>query len=527
MEEELPYEGEGIDVGEGAPQTKRDDHIDNPDEENAGEEADEEQGNEQSQSKSTVCRLLQEINQCYSLEETEPSKIQNHCLLIPKVEETSDSKKEPDYEKATTVSSESLNPHPFARMKKIDKLAATSSASVTTGVPYEDLLVKVAERKTSRLQNRANHPPPRYEKNRIPLLSQNLRSPFEPGTQVKGSLNRYAKLYTLTELEEVVYGKVAESKVAELTFFMSRKDSVYPIGSPTRASEFFEVFMKRRELLEDEHMDAALSFYRLRFQEHPSMFPSTKIAIMDVAFQMLWAHQYENWKANEALPGGMFFYYYGLAPRYAETKMWGCSVKESGGAVCYNGSLRVMVLRKEKRKPSVDRTDFKIECIWNGVPRARHPFGDCGVYTLKFLECLMMGVEFKPKFLKDVNMGVVRKNLTAAMYVETARANANMWDPEFIDGKATATVGQFKADDTPAGSMLLPCSFKMSSCNSGSLACLKENQKKQRQGDNVFAIYPQIDGKATATVGQFKADDSPAGSLMLPCSVQLAKLGKL
>ena len=138
MEEELPYEGEGIDVGEGAPQTERDDHTDNPDEENAGEEADEEEGNEQSQSKSTVCRLLQEINQCYSLEETEPSKIQNHCLLIPKVEETSESKKEPDYEKAITVLSESLNPYPFARMQKIDKLAATSSASVTTIVPSQD-----------------------------------------------------------------------------------------------------------------------------------------------------------------------------------------------------------------------------------------------------------------------------------------------------------------------------------------------------------------------------------------------------
>ena len=30
---------------------------------------------------------------------------------------------------------------------------------------------------------------------------------------------------------------------------------------------------------------------------------------------------------------------------------------------------------EEKRKPSVDRTDFKIECIWNGVPRARHHLG--------------------------------------------------------------------------------------------------------------------------------------------------------
>ena len=71
---------------------------------------------------------------------------------------------------------------------------------------------------------------------------------------------------------------------------------------------------------------------------------------------------------------------------------------------------------------------------------SKTPFGDCGVYTLKFLECLMMGVEIKPKFLKDVNMGVVRKNLTAAMYVETARANANMWDPEFVTKMIDAAV---------------------------------------------------------------------------------------
>ncbi|KAF2562419.1 hypothetical protein F2Q70_00016969 [Brassica cretica] len=90
------------------------------------------------------------------------------------------------------------------------------------------------------------------------------------------------------------------------------------------------------------------------------------------------------------------------------------------------------------------------------------------------------------------------------------------------NGKATTTVGQFTADDSPAGSMLLSCSVQL-----GSLAGLREHQKKQRQGDNVFAVYPQIYGKAAATVGQFKADDSPAGSMLLPCSVQLGKLGKL
>lgn len=35
----------------------------------------------------------------------------------------------------------------------------------------------------------------------------------------------------------------------------------------------------------------------------------------------------------------------------------------------------------------------------------------------------------------------------------------------------------------------------------------------------MFAIYPQIDGKAAAT-GQFKDDDSPVGYMLLYCSVQ-------
>ena len=53
---------------------------------------------------------------------------------------------------------------------------------------------------------------------------------------------------------------------------------------------------------------------------------------------------------------------------------------------------------------------------------------------------------------------------------------------------------------------------------------MKENQKKQRQGDNVFSAYPQMDGKGTATGGQFKADDFPAGYMLLTSSVQLGKL---
>ncbi|CAN7043007.1 unnamed protein product [Brassica rapa subsp. trilocularis] len=79
-----------------------------------------------------------------------------------------------------------------------------------------------------------------------------------------------------------------------------------------------------------------------------------------------------------------------------------------------------------------------------------------------------------------------------------------------MDCKRTATGGQFKDDDSPAGYMLLPCSVQL-----------------EWQGDNVFAIYPPMDGKGTTTGGQFKADDSPVGYMLLPCSLQLGKLEKL
>uniref|UniRef100_M4F2M0 Uncharacterized protein n=2 Tax=Brassica campestris TaxID=3711 RepID=M4F2M0_BRACM len=98
-----------------------------------------------------------------------------------------------------------------------------------------------------------------------------------------------------------------------------------------------------------------------------------------------------------------------------------------------------------------------------------------------------------------------------------------------MDGKGTATGGQFKADDFPAGYMLLTSSvqldFKRSLFTVESLACLKENQQKQRQGDNVFTIYLQMDGKRTATGGQFKDNDSPAGYMLLSFSVQLERQG--
>ena len=181
MEDEHPFEGQGINAGRSAPQKAMEDHPENLEEENAGEDME-----------GMIDRLVKELYETGVSEKTEPSKKKDHNLLIPKVEEISESKKKPDYEQAITVSSESLNPHLFAGKQKTDKLGDASSASVTAFVPSPELLVKVADRKASRLQYQANNPPPRDKENRPLVLSHNLRSPSEPGTQVKGVLIRYA-----------------------------------------------------------------------------------------------------------------------------------------------------------------------------------------------------------------------------------------------------------------------------------------------------------------------------------------------
>ncbi|CAN6998954.1 unnamed protein product, partial [Brassica rapa subsp. trilocularis] len=84
--------------------------------------------------------------------------------------------------------------------------------------------------------------------------------------------------------------------------FFSCRDSVYPIGSETRALNFFTVFMKPRAWLTDEVGDLTFDTY--------------------LAFQMLWSHQHMNWKKDSFLPGATFHYFYGYAPRYAQTLMW-------------------------------------------------------------------------------------------------------------------------------------------------------------------------------------------------------------
>lgn len=62
---------------------------------------------------------------------------------------------------------------------------------------------------------------------------------------------------------------------------------------------------------------------------------------------------------------------------------------------------------------------YSIEFVTDGVPQSKPPHGDCGIYAVKFLECLVMGVAFADKHLRDSNMKIMRRKLAAEMYDET------------------------------------------------------------------------------------------------------------
>ncbi|KAF8056095.1 hypothetical protein N665_1277s0005 [Sinapis alba] len=202
------------------------------------------------------------------------------------------------------------------------------------------------------------------------------------------------------------------------------------------------------------------------------MFISSRVAIMNAGFQMLWEQQYKNLQALSVLPGGTYFYYYGLASGYAQTEMWW---KEDVNTLFFclnvlnNTHWVAMVisipdrtvkiydrwepedednkLRKEaepfarmlpyalcffttpEQKSFVDRTEFTIELYEKGFHEQDHHMGTVG-----------MGVEFSAKHLNNDKMTVVREKLAAKMYVETAREGKEMWNNEFVTNVIHAAV---------------------------------------------------------------------------------------
>ena len=70
-------------------------------------------------------------------------------------------------------------------------------------------------------------------------------------------------------------------------------------------------------------------------------------------------------------------------------------------------------------KQVMETAMYSIQFVTYGVPQSKPPYGDCGIYAVKFLECLVMGVAFADEHLCDDNIMIMRRKLAAEMYDET------------------------------------------------------------------------------------------------------------
>ncbi|KAG7556956.1 Ulp1 protease family C-terminal catalytic domain [Arabidopsis suecica] len=169
---------------------------------------------------------------------------------------------------------------------------------------------------------------------------------------------------------------------------------------------------------------------------------------MDLHFQLIWKIEYERWlKDKKKLPFKTSDYFSGLMPKYAETeKTWGKDVDTVYAVVPVTGDHWVAIAIDFKDrvvriyncgtttdftisavKPFAEITPYVFKSLCGdsnikayeiedvpGTPKMTHP-GDCGVYTAKYIECLMMGVPLSHEHLRDENMGKIRQKLAAEM----------------------------------------------------------------------------------------------------------------
>ncbi|WZY99082.1 hypothetical protein YC2023_071411 [Brassica napus] len=112
---------------------------------------------------------------------------------------------------------------------------------------------------------------------------------------------------------------------------------------------------------------------------------------MDTLFSLWWSSKYEGWLGVESkIPKGVYDYYNNRTIK-SYNNMTGLTSKD-------------IIKRRRSLLLTWSLTSY-------GVPQGKPPYGDCGIYAVKFLVRLVMGVAFLDEHLRDPNMKIMRGNL--------------------------------------------------------------------------------------------------------------------
>ncbi|CAA7061074.1 unnamed protein product [Microthlaspi erraticum] len=227
--------------------------------------------------------------------------------------------------------------------------------------------------------------------------------------------------------------------------------------------------LNQNEWLIDTHMNAAVYLLRTRLLDHPEWFRSDRFCLVDTTFGQYWTAKYDEFKMIEPnelgegrpLPTLSYDYYKGVLPEPRPTnKIWGVDIDELYIPFNLNGDHWVaLFVSLPKRhitiydsKPSHVKPGLLASLIepvtvmfpylmrqladedkkyeWTlepftydrpidqaSVPQQANG-SDCGVFTLKFIECHALGIEF-PQTLCHKNIPSLRLRLAYDLFEET------------------------------------------------------------------------------------------------------------
>ncbi|RID79706.1 hypothetical protein BRARA_A02420 [Brassica rapa] len=198
-----------------------------------------------------------------------------------------------------------------------------------------------------------------------------------------------------------------------------------------------------------QHMDAFINLLRQWYQDDPKHFRSERLCFLNHVFSRPWSHKYPEFKSDEGdlnglgrrLPTGVWIYHACIVPTFFQSlkhwiAMWISIPKRH---IVVWDSIVPHISREDLElvmEPFVTMVPYMlVECAATDEQRVQHilePYTyervtigvpqcracDCGVFTLKYIECHALGMSFPPEFCNK-NVKAIREKMALDIVKET------------------------------------------------------------------------------------------------------------
>ncbi|CAN6896428.1 unnamed protein product [Brassica oleracea] len=166
---------------------------------------------------------------------------------------------------------------------------------------------------------------------------------------------------------------------------------------------WYQILRTSLEWLEDCHIDAWINVLKKRHDANPQHFRSERICFLDYLFAQQWIFNFKDFKDSKLDHNGL-----------------GRRLPEELDVVMEPFLYMVPYLLVECASSDEVRAQYSLEPFTyerpTNIPPARA--GDCGMYTLKYIECHALGIEFSKKDFAKPNGKSMRDKMVVDIFQE-------------------------------------------------------------------------------------------------------------